>query len=88
VVQVEMLFCSTVVGLPFLIPPMVFTGELVKAWNSCFEVSFPSIHPKHMRLADPVIGKDSLTNISNALFSLLSVFSPFFLTNKIAFLTT
>ncbi|MQL93092.1 hypothetical protein Taro_025733 [Colocasia esculenta] len=33
--QMEMLFCSTVVGLPFLIPPMVLTGELVRAWNSC-----------------------------------------------------
>ncbi|GMN68956.1 hypothetical protein TIFTF001_038006 [Ficus carica] len=33
--QTEMLFCSTVVGLPFLIPPMLFTGELFKAWNSC-----------------------------------------------------
>ncbi|MQM04258.1 hypothetical protein Taro_037052 [Colocasia esculenta] len=35
--QMEMLFCSTVVGLPILIPPMVLTGELVKAWNSCSE---------------------------------------------------
>ncbi|XP_078154488.1 UDP-galactose/UDP-glucose transporter 4-like isoform X1 [Carex rostrata] len=35
--QMEMLFCSTVVGLPFLIPPMVLTGELVKAWNSCLQ---------------------------------------------------
>ncbi|KAL6986159.1 enolase-phosphatase E1 [Sarracenia purpurea var. burkii] len=33
--QMEMLFCSTVVGLPFLIPPMILTGELFKAWNSC-----------------------------------------------------
>nr|CAN80578.1 hypothetical protein VITISV_031735 [Vitis vinifera] len=33
--QMEMLFCSTVIGLPFLIPPMLFTGELFKAWNSC-----------------------------------------------------
>ncbi|TKY63830.1 UDP-galactose/UDP-glucose transporter 2 [Spatholobus suberectus] len=33
--QMEMLFCSTVVGLPFLIPPMLFTGELFKAWTSC-----------------------------------------------------
>lgn len=33
--QMEMLFCSTVVGLPFLVPPMIFTGELVTAWNSC-----------------------------------------------------
>ncbi|XP_040986734.1 UDP-galactose/UDP-glucose transporter 2-like [Juglans microcarpa x Juglans regia] len=35
--QMEMLFCSTVVGLPFLVPPMILTGELVKAWNSCSE---------------------------------------------------
>ncbi|KAM7472149.1 hypothetical protein LguiA_010332 [Lonicera macranthoides] len=33
--QMEMLFCSTVVGLPFLIPPMLLTGELFIAWNSC-----------------------------------------------------
>ncbi|KAJ7951060.1 UDP-galactose/UDP-glucose transporter like [Quillaja saponaria] len=33
--QMEMLFCSTVVGLPFLIPPMLLTGELFKAWKSC-----------------------------------------------------
>ncbi|PKI53128.1 hypothetical protein CRG98_026490 [Punica granatum] len=31
----EMLFCSTLVGLPFLIPPMLLTGELFKAWSSC-----------------------------------------------------
>ncbi|BBG97476.1 hypothetical protein Prudu_006619 [Prunus dulcis] len=35
--QMEMLFCSTVVGLPFLIPPMLLTGELFKAWNSCWQ---------------------------------------------------
>ncbi|KAK4797196.1 hypothetical protein SAY86_029522 [Trapa natans] len=33
--QMEMLFCSTLVGLPFLIPPMLMTGELFKAWTSC-----------------------------------------------------
>ncbi|EEF50454.1 Adenosine 3'-phospho 5'-phosphosulfate transporter, putative [Ricinus communis] len=33
--QMEMLFCSSVVGLPFLIPPMILTGELFRAWNSC-----------------------------------------------------
>eukprot|EP00256_Glycine_max_P031928 XP_006576372.2 UDP-galactose/UDP-glucose transporter 4 [Glycine max] len=33
-IQMEMLFCSTVVGLPFLIPPMLFTGQLFKAWTS------------------------------------------------------
>ncbi|KAL4621761.1 hypothetical protein ACB092_06G252500 [Castanea dentata] len=35
--QTEMLFCSTVVGLPLLIPPMLVTGELFKAWVSCWE---------------------------------------------------
>ncbi|KAL3498766.1 hypothetical protein ACH5RR_041498 [Cinchona calisaya] len=35
--QMEMLFCSTVVGLPFLLGPMILTGELFKAWNSCYE---------------------------------------------------
>lgn len=38
--QMEMLFCSTVVGLPMLIPPMLLTGELFKAWNSCSQVRF------------------------------------------------
>ncbi|KAJ4842195.1 putative glycosidase CRH2 [Turnera subulata] len=33
--QMEMLFCSSVVGLPFLFIPMVFTGELFIAWSSC-----------------------------------------------------
>ncbi|CAD6209268.1 unnamed protein product [Miscanthus lutarioriparius] len=33
--QMEMLFCSTVVGLPFLAVPMVLTGELITAWTSC-----------------------------------------------------
>ncbi|XP_027906686.1 UDP-galactose/UDP-glucose transporter 4-like isoform X2 [Vigna unguiculata] len=33
--QMEMLFCSTLVGLPLLIPPMLFTGELFQAWTSC-----------------------------------------------------
>ncbi|CAI9093929.1 OLC1v1029543C1 [Oldenlandia corymbosa var. corymbosa] len=35
--QMEMLFCSTVVGLPFLLAPMILTGELFRAWNSCYE---------------------------------------------------
>lgn len=35
--QTEMLFCSTVVGLPMLLLPMILTGELVRAWNSCLE---------------------------------------------------
>ncbi|KAL3645375.1 enolase-phosphatase E1 [Castilleja foliolosa] len=33
--QMEMLFCSTVVGLPFLLAPMILTGELFRAWSSC-----------------------------------------------------
>ncbi|KAK3224702.1 hypothetical protein Dsin_004564 [Dipteronia sinensis] len=33
--QMEMLFCSTVVGLPLLLVPMILTGELFTAWNSC-----------------------------------------------------
>ncbi|KAG6541553.1 hypothetical protein Mapa_017075 [Marchantia paleacea] len=33
--QMEMLFCSTVVGLPFLIPPMILTGEIFRAWTNC-----------------------------------------------------
>ncbi|XP_028078021.1 UDP-galactose/UDP-glucose transporter 4-like isoform X2 [Camellia sinensis] len=37
--QTEMLFCSTVVGMPFLIPPMLVTGELFKAWSSCSQVT-------------------------------------------------
>ncbi|GKA25761.1 UDP-galactose/UDP-glucose transporter 2-like protein [Tanacetum coccineum] len=35
--QMEMLYCSTIVGTPFLIPPMIFTGELFRAWKSCYE---------------------------------------------------
>ncbi|PRQ43420.1 putative UAA transporter [Rosa chinensis] len=37
--QMEMLFCSTVVGLPFLVPPMILTGELFKAWSSCSQIT-------------------------------------------------
>ncbi|KAH9721731.1 adenosine 3'-phospho 5'-phosphosulfate transporter 2 [Citrus sinensis] len=37
--QMEMLFCSTVVGLPFLLVPMILTGELVRAWNSCSQIT-------------------------------------------------
>ncbi|XP_057855418.1 UDP-galactose/UDP-glucose transporter 4 isoform X2 [Cryptomeria japonica] len=33
--QMEMLFCSTVMGLPMLVIPMLVTGELFKAWTSC-----------------------------------------------------
>ncbi|CAN6879297.1 unnamed protein product [Brassica oleracea] len=33
----EMLFCSTVVGLPFLFVPMVLTGELFRAWTACWQ---------------------------------------------------
>ncbi|VFQ87595.1 unnamed protein product [Cuscuta campestris] len=35
--QMEMLFCSTVVGAPFLLVPMILTGELFKAWKSCYQ---------------------------------------------------
>lgn len=35
--QMEMLFCSTVVGMPFLLVPMILTGELFRAWKSCYE---------------------------------------------------
>ncbi|XP_024987016.1 UDP-galactose/UDP-glucose transporter 2-like [Cynara cardunculus var. scolymus] len=35
--QMEMLFCSTIVGTPFLVPPMIVTGELFKAWKSCYD---------------------------------------------------
>ncbi|XP_073270725.1 UDP-galactose/UDP-glucose transporter 4-like isoform X2 [Primulina huaijiensis] len=38
--QTEMLFCSTLVGMPFLIPPMLVTGELFKAWTACSEHPF------------------------------------------------
>ncbi|KAH9777681.1 adenosine 3'-phospho 5'-phosphosulfate transporter 2 [Citrus sinensis] len=37
--QMEMLFCSTVVGLPFLLVPMILTGELIRAWNSCSQIT-------------------------------------------------
>ncbi|MCO5574163.1 hypothetical protein L7F22_027944 [Adiantum nelumboides] len=33
--QMEMLFCSTVVGIPFLLVPMLFTGEVFRAWVAC-----------------------------------------------------
>ncbi|KAF9600717.1 hypothetical protein IFM89_011404 [Coptis chinensis] len=33
----QMLFCSTVVGLSFLIPPMLATKEFFIAWNSCYQ---------------------------------------------------
>ncbi|XP_037493163.1 UDP-galactose/UDP-glucose transporter 4 isoform X2 [Jatropha curcas] len=37
--QIEVLFCSTVVGLPLLLPPMILTGELFKAWSSCSQIT-------------------------------------------------
>lgn len=43
--QMEMLFCSTVVGLPFLVVPMVLTGELMTAWNSCSQVNKRYLFP-------------------------------------------
>lgn len=33
--QMEMLFCSTAVGIPFLVAPMLLTGEVFKAWVAC-----------------------------------------------------
>ncbi|KAF9685775.1 hypothetical protein SADUNF_Sadunf03G0089200 [Salix dunnii] len=36
--RIEVLFCSTIVGLPFLLPPMILTEELFKAWKSCAQV--------------------------------------------------
>lgn len=44
--QMEMLFCSTVVGLPFLIPPMLLTGELFEAWTSCSQVNAEVYSPQ------------------------------------------
>lgn len=38
--QMEMLFCSTLVGIPFLFPPMIATGEIVTAWTACANNSF------------------------------------------------
>ncbi|CAH9077514.1 unnamed protein product [Cuscuta epithymum] len=35
--QMEMLFCSTIVGAPFLLVPMILTGEVFKAWKSCYQ---------------------------------------------------
>ncbi|XP_039062499.1 UDP-galactose/UDP-glucose transporter 2-like [Hibiscus syriacus] len=35
--QTEMLFCSTVVGIPFLLLPMILTRELFSAWNACYQ---------------------------------------------------
>jgi hypothetical protein len=32
--QTELLFCTTVVGMPFLLGPMLATGELVEAWSA------------------------------------------------------
>lgn len=60
--QMEMLFCSTLVGLPLLIPPMLITGELFRAWSSCFQVlnmtpfqtpllfSYPLCRPKKLEV--------------------------------------
>eukprot|EP00897_Mesotaenium_endlicherianum_P010881 jgi/Mesen1/9821/ME000007S09885 len=35
--QMEMLFCSTLLGLPFLLPPMILTGEVFVAVPRCWE---------------------------------------------------
>ncbi|GAQ81749.1 UDP-N-acetylglucosamine (UAA) transporter family [Klebsormidium nitens] len=32
--QTEMLYCTTIVGIPFLVVPMVATGEATKAWSA------------------------------------------------------
>ncbi|XP_020873599.1 UDP-galactose/UDP-glucose transporter 2 isoform X2 [Arabidopsis lyrata subsp. lyrata] len=48
--QMEMLFCSTVVGLPFLFVPMVLTGEVFRAWTACAQVSTLSKSDKEWTL--------------------------------------
>jgi adenosine 3'-phospho 5'-phosphosulfate transporter B3 len=35
--QTEMLYCTTLVGLPFLLPPMFLTNEIFKAWSDCYQ---------------------------------------------------
>lgn len=41
--QQEVLFCTTLMGLPFLIPPLLFTGELWTAWES--GLKYPLVYP-------------------------------------------
>lgn len=33
-VQTELLFCTTIVGMPFLLGPMLATGEIFEAWGA------------------------------------------------------
>lgn len=33
-VQTELLFCTTIVGMPFLVGPMLATGEVFEAWGA------------------------------------------------------
>jgi hypothetical protein len=40
--QTEMLYCTTLVGLPFLLPPMFLTNEIFKAWSDCYQVHITS----------------------------------------------
>ncbi|XP_040968566.1 uncharacterized protein [Gossypium hirsutum] len=48
----EMLFCSTVIGLPLLIPPMVLIGEVFEAWNSVLSGTAVSMV---MKYADNIV---------------------------------
>ncbi|KAF8027140.1 hypothetical protein BT93_E0148 [Corymbia citriodora subsp. variegata] len=64
--QMEMLFCSTVMGLPFLIPPMLLTGELFTAWNSC---------SKHMYVYGVLVFEAMATFIGQvSVLSLIAIF--------------
>lgn len=36
--QMEMLFCSSLLGIPFLLVPCVLTGELFSAFAKCWQV--------------------------------------------------
>eukprot|EP00271_Cylindrocystis_brebissonii_P010359 TRINITY_DN2652_c1_g1_i1.p1 TRINITY_DN2652_c1_g1~~TRINITY_DN2652_c1_g1_i1.p1 ORF type:complete len:361 (-),score=44.54 TRINITY_DN2652_c1_g1_i1:290-1372(-) len=41
--QQEVLFCSTAMGLVFILPPLLLTGELGPAWKSGIE--YPMVYP-------------------------------------------
>ncbi|KAK5785832.1 hypothetical protein PVK06_040451 [Gossypium arboreum] len=68
--QIEMLFCSTVVGLPLLIPPMVLTGEVFEAWNSVLSGTAVSMV---MKYADNIV-KVYSTSVAMLLTAVVSVF--------------
>ncbi|KAB2059611.1 hypothetical protein ES319_A11G317500v1 [Gossypium barbadense] len=68
--QIEMLFCSTVVGLPLLIPPMVLTGEVFEAWNSVLSGTAVSMV---MKYADNIV-KVYSTLVAMLLTAVVSVF--------------